>query len=711
MSDSLDRPRATPLMSGEEDRLALALVAAGMVGAWDSDLVASRVFGDANFARIYGVDPETTALGRPIGTYVAYIHPEDTQYVRDAMERLYNGAPDFSAEHRIIRPDGVERWVFSRGRLTHDAAGMPIRFSGVTMDVTDRKHAEMRQRFLLLLADRLLGLGDPAAIVQTAVTMLGEQLGATRVGYGEVSPDGEEVDLHTVYASSGEARGGVLPLAAFGAANVALQRQGRTMVHHDVALELGGEAPIWATLDTRAVVAVPLIRDGQFTAALFANHRLPRTWSSAEIGLMQDVAARIWDALRRARAEAELRIANAMLEQRIEAALAEREAVEEALRQSQKMEAVGQLTGGLAHDFNNLLASIIAALELMQSRLESGRTADLTRYIQGARSAADRAAALTHRLLAFSRRQTLAPQPTHLNSLINGMLDLICHTMGPGIRVTVTTTDPLWETLVDRNQLENALLNLCINARDAMPNGGCLSIEAANRTVDTTEAMARELLAGDYVRLRVSDTGIGMAPEVISRAFDPFFTTKPTGAGTGLGLSMVYGFVRQSGGQVLIVSTPERGTTVCIDLPRTRCAEGAAAAPAPAPAPRLGGGETILFVDDESTLRGLVAEALADLGYTTIAAEDGSQAMAVLRSDRAIDLLVTDVGLPGGMNGRQLADAARMIRPDMKVLFVTGYAENTVLSHGGLAAGMAVLTKPFTMDALSTAIRGVLAMG
>ncbi len=174
---------------------------------------------------------------------------------------------------------------------------------------------------------------------------------------------------------------------------------------------------------------------------------------------------------------------------------------------------------------------------------------------------------------------------------------------------------------------------------------------------------------------------------------------------------MVYGFVRQSGGQVLIVSTPERGTTVCIDLPRTRCAEGAAAAPAPAPAPRLGGGETILFVDDESTLRGLVAEALADLGYTTIAAEDGSQAMAVLRSDRAIDLLVTDVGLPGGMNGRQLADAARMIRPDMKVLFVTGYAENTVLSHGGLAAGMAVLTKPFTMDALSTAIRGVLAMG
>ena len=222
--------------------------------------------------------------------------------------------------------------MFTRGRLTHDAAGLPIRFSGVTMDVTERKQAEMRQRFLLLLADRLLGLGDPAAIVQTAVTMLGEQLGATSVGYGEVSPDGEEVDLHTVYASRGEPRGGVLPLAAFGAANVAMQREGRTLVHNDVAADPHGEAPIWATLDTRAVVAVPLIRDGQFTAALFANHRLPRTWTATEIGLLQDVAARIWDALRRARAEADLRTANAMLEQSIQAALAEREAVEEALR-------------------------------------------------------------------------------------------------------------------------------------------------------------------------------------------------------------------------------------------------------------------------------------------------------------------------------------------------------------------------------------------
>ncbi len=691
--------------NGVEDRLALALAAAGMVGIWDADLVASRVYGDENFARIYGIDPAVAAGGRPLGTYVLDIHPDDVKSVRAAMEALYTGAPQFVSEHRIIRPDGAQRWVFTRGRLTHDASGLPIRFAGLSVDITDRKHTEMRQRFLLLLADRLLALGDPEAIARTAVTMLGEQLGASRVGYGQVHPDGNAISLQTVYSQGVEPIAGVLPLASFGAANVALQRQGRIMVHNDVAADPAGEAPIWAALGMRAVVAVPLIRDGVYSAALFANHHEPRIWTDAEIGLMQDVAARIWDALGRARAEDALRATNAMLEQRIEAALAERAAVEDALRQSQKMEAVGQLTGGLAHDFNNLLAGIIGSLELMQVRLEQQRFGDLGRYIQGARGAADRAAALTHRLLAFSRRQTLAPVLVNIPALVDGMQELIARTMGPGISVEMMLAPDLWGAVVDANQLENALLNLCLNARDAMPGGGQLKIEARNRTFDRAEAVSRDMAPGDYVKICVSDTGTGMPPEIISRAFDPFFTTKPLGTGTGLGLSMVYGFVRQSGGQVRIQSVLGGGTSVCIDLPRSDAVAPPAGRPIRPAETQAAGSGTVLIVDDEPTLRDLVAESLTDRGYAVLSAGDGPAAMRILESVAQIDLLVTDVGLPGGMNGRQLAEAARVARPALRVLFITGYAESTVLSHGDLPAGMAVLTKPFAMDALQSAIR------
>ncbi len=409
-------------------------------------------------------------------------------------------------------------------------------------------------------------------------------------------------------------------------------------------------------------------------------------------------------------AGAELRKLNLTLEARVTEAVGRRMEAEEALRQAQKMEAIGQLTGGIAHDFNNLLTGIIGSLEMLNTRLSQGRLDEVGRYVTAARGAARRAAALTHRLLAFARRQPLEPKPTDANRLVAGMEELIRRTMGPAIEVEVAGAAGLWTTLVDPNQLENALLNLCINARDAMPQGGRLTIETANRWLDERAAQERDLPVGQYVSLCVTDTGTGIPPEVISRIFDPFFTTKPTGQGTGLGLSMIHGFVRQSGGQVRVYSEVGQGTTMCLYLPRHHGPRDEVEVPAEAAeTPRTGAGETVLVVDDEPTVRMLITDALTDLGYHAIEAEDGAAALKVLRSEVRVDLLVTDLVLPGGMSGRQLADAARVVRPDLRVLFITGYAENALVGNKQLDPGTQVVTKPFAMDALVRRIKDLLA--
>ncbi|HWX50230.1 MAG TPA: PAS domain S-box protein [Roseomonas sp.] len=385
---------------------------------------------------------------------------------------------------------------------------------------------------------------------------------------------------------------------------------------------------------------------------------------------------------------------------------------EEALRQAQKMEAVGQLTGGIAHDFNNLLTGITGSLELLQVRLAQGRTEGLDRYAAAAQDAASRAAALTHRLLAFARRQTLQPKLVDANGLIAGMEELIRRTVGPEIGTETVLAADLWPTRCDPNQLESALLNLCINARDAMPGGGRLTIETAQARIGQALAREQDMPPGDYVTISVTDTGAGMAPDVTARAFDPFFTTKPLGLGTGLGLSMVYGFVRQSGGQVRICSAPGEGTTVRIHLPRHHGEAETAAARVPLDvAPRAEAGEPVLVVDDEPAVRMLATEVLRELGYTPLEAADGPSALAVLQSPARLDLMITDVGLPGGMNGRQLADAARQLRPGLKVLFITGYSESVALRHGELEPGMQVLPKPFGLEALAGRIRQLIASG
>jgi signal transduction histidine kinase len=396
----------------------------------------------------------------------------------------------------------------------------------------------------------------------------------------------------------------------------------------------------------------------------------------------------------------------ATLEDRVTKEVNARAEAEDHLRQSQKMEAVGQLTGGIAHDFNNLLAAIGGSLQMIQSRLAQGRMDVVDRYVAAGQSAVKRAAALTHRLLAFSRRQTLDPKPTNVNRLVAGMEELIRRTMGPAVHMEVIGAGGLWPALVDPNQLENALLNLCINARDAMPGGGRLTIETANKWLDERAAKERELPPGQYVSLCVTDTGTGMSPDVIAHAFEPFYTTKPLGQGTGLGLSMIYGFARQSGGQIRVYSELGKGTTMCLYLPRLdqNVAEDERPA-APSEGRPSGDGEVVLVIDDEPTIRMLIAEVLEELGYSIIEAWDGASGMRVLQSDVRIDLLITDVGLPNGMNGRQVADAARQMRSNLKVLFITGYAENAVIGNGHLDKGMQVIAKPFEMNALVRKIR------
>jgi CheY-like chemotaxis protein len=387
----------------------------------------------------------------------------------------------------------------------------------------------------------------------------------------------------------------------------------------------------------------------------------------------------------------------------------------ERFHQAQKLEAVGQLTGGIAHDFNNMLQSISGGLDLMERSIAQGNADGAGRFIAVARKATDRAAALTNRMLAFARRQALQPRPVEPDKLIQGMEELVQHSIGPGIALDMRLRDGVWRVLCDPNQLENALLNLTINARDAMPDGGTLTIATADRSLSQADVIAPDEGApGDYVEIAVTDIGTGMPRDVLVRAFEPFFTTKPTGYGTGLGLSQVFGFVRQSGGFVRLESKLGLGTTVRVYLPRHEFtgveSDGSQkASPSSQPADLITAetqSKTVLVVEDEADVRSMIADVLRGLGCQVIEAADGSAGLRIVQSGIHIDLLVTDVGLPG-MNGRQLADAAREGRNALLVLLITGYA-GTALEDAGLPPGMDVMRKPFALDALAARVGGLL---
>jgi signal transduction histidine kinase/CheY-like chemotaxis protein len=651
---------------------------------------------------------------RFVGRRVREVFPELIgQGFFELLDRVYATGEPFSARALPVRLQGEDddRHIDLLYQPIRSGSGAVTGIFVGGYDTTARVRMQTYRDALVRLTDRISDLFDPDAIAFAASEILGETLRVSRVGYGTFDRAGQTLHIRRDWNAPGiETLAGVVVLRDYGSLADTLMR-GEFISIADVERDerTSGAADRLRARSASSFVNVPIIEQGRLEAVLYVNHAAVRDWTPEELSFIREAASRTRSAVERSRNDAALRDLNATLQERIDTALREQAATEEALRQSQKMEAVGQLTGGLAHDFNNLLAGISGSLELMQVRMRQGRLADIDRYLAAAQSATKRAGALTHRLLAFSRRQTLDPKPTNVNRLVADLQELIQRTVGPAIEVEVVGASGLWIVFVDPPQLENALLNLCINARDAMPNGGRITIETANKWLDERAARQHDVPEGQYLSLCVTDTGTGMPADVIARAFEPFFTTKPIGEGTGLGLSMIYGFAKQSGGEVRIYSEVGQGTTVCIYLPRhysDSVDDGPVARSSELP--RSEHGATVLVVDDEPTVRMLVTEIVEDLGLTSIEAGDSAAGLKVLQSDVSIDLLVTDVGLPGGMNGRQMADAARVSRPDLKVLFITGYAENAALGHGHLAPGMAVVTKPFPIETMAARIRSLI---
>jgi len=715
LRDISDRRRAQERLVLSEESLRLTTQAAE-IGTWDLDLTTDTLTWSDRTKAMFGISAEAACT---LDDFYGGLHPDDREATSMAFAQALD--PDFrtvyDVQYRTVgKEDGLVRWVAAKGKGLFDADGRCARAVGTAIDITARKLADARHAFMLELSDLLRGAETEVAL-QAASALMGRYFGVSRVGYGLLDPV-EDVFDYSICWTDGSVPPllGRFPAQAFGRKIVAKLSAGETVVVDDLFSDaISDEIETLDTassVDTRAILVVPFLRAGRLRTIVYLNDRPIRRWSADEIGFMEEVAERTRQVIERGEAEAALLALNATLEARVEARTRELRSTEEALRQSQKMEAIGQLTGGIAHDFNNLLQGITGSLDLMQRRLQEGRTTELDRYLVGAMASANRAAALTHRLLAFSRRQPLDPRSVQANPLIASMEELLRRTLGETIELVLSLPEDTWCTRCDPNQLENAVLNLAINARDAMPDGGKLTIETENIAFDeASPAGERNLPPGQYVCISVSDTGVGMDSDTIARAFEPFFTTKPTGQGTGLGLSMIYGFAKQSKGFAKIESEPGQGTTFKLYLPRD---EGESAEQDSTIAlVQLKGahdGETVLVVEDEPVVRALIVEVLSELGYRALEADDGPSGLDILQSSQPIDLLITDIGLPG-LNGRQIADAARLQRPGLKTLFMTGYAETAAVASGFLDPGMAMITKPFAMDALAVKIRELIEGG
>ena len=668
---------ADRLRAQQESEARLRFAAhAGRLGVWELDLRTEELTGSPAFKQAFGCGPDipfTLAALREV------VHPDDCARVEAAVERSVATGADYDIQYRIIRPDGSVGWVEMRAQVVRALDGTPLRMAGVSLEITERRLTEERLREsearFRSMADNISQLAWMA------------------------EPDGSIFWYNQRWC---DYTGLTLE-----------QMQGDGWIEAQHPEHLGRVASAY-----HAAIAAGLPWEDTFP---LRGHDRGYRWFLSRAQPIRDAGGRImrWfgtntDITEQREAEAllEARVAERTeaLTQAIDALhdeVLEREEAEEKLRQAQKMEAVGQLTGGIAHDFNNMLQAIGGSLELMRRRVEQGRQGEVGRFVEAAAQVVNRATGLTHRLLAFARRQTLQPKPINLDELVKGIADLIQRTVGHAIAIELCLNDGKWPVLCDGNQLESALLNLAINARDAMPAGGALTITTITLRLGAAEVAGHEGAApGDYVEISVADTGTGMDKVTVDRAFEPFFTTKPLGQGTGLGLSQLYGFVRQTGGLVRLESAPGQGTTVRLYLPRHADAvareAGVQQSGAPAVAGAIGG--TVLVVEDEDAVRAVVAEALREQGCRVLEAGSGTAGLRLLQSQERIDALVTDVGLPG-LNGRQLADAARERRPELPVLLITGYAGGAV--EEALPAGMEVIGKPFALDELTLRVRAM----
>jgi PAS domain S-box-containing protein len=658
------------------------------------------------------------------------------QFAQEMADAVSNGRGGGEEGWRV-RKDGTRFWAVGELTPIRTRDGAIAGFIKILRDRTAQRQAEdeVRQdrRTLEILnraASALAVENDRHRVVQivtdAGVDLTGAQFGA--FFYNVVNEKGESYLLYTISGVPAEEfskfpmpRNTEIFAPTFAGSTIVRSaditkdpRYGHNHPHRGMP---AGHLPV------RSYLAVPVVsRSGAVLGGLFFGHSTVGVFTErAErslIGLSSEAAiamdnvelahAALQEIEVRKRAEEALRQFNLTLEQQIAERTEQLRMKEEALRQSQKMEVVGQLTGGVAHDFNNLLQIIMGNLDTARRGL-SDASPRISRALESAANGARRAASLTQRLLAFSRRQPLNPKPVDVNALVSGMSDLLHRTLGEATDVLTVQGAGLWRIEADATELESAILNLALNARDAMPAGGRLTIESANTDIDRAySAQHAEVVPGQYVAISVSDTGTGMSEDTISRAFEPFFTTKPVGEGTGLGLSQVYGFVKQSGGHVKIYSELGQGTCVRIYLPRLHDAARIDPPDEQPSAPEAASEETILVVEDDDDVRAYSVEILRELGYRVIEAHDGPSALRLLERQVRVDLLFTDVVLPGGMTGAQVAAQARGAKPELKVLFTTGYARNAIVHHGRLDQGVQLITKPFSMSDLATRVRDVL---
>jgi len=672
------------------------------------------------------------------------IHADDLAPVLEQRAKAWADKTNYAYEARFRRADGAWRWMRVVCQPRFDASERLIGYVGLAVDFTEAREAEaaLREDKRSLQTLNRIGAGLAAELdlekVVQLVTDAGVELSGAAFGaffYNVLDEAGGSYMLYTVSGVDRSAfdkfpmpRNTAVFAPTFSGEAVVRSdditkdpRYGRSDTHHGMPKE---------HLPVASYLAVPVVsRSGEVIGGLFFGHPEPARFSALHEELLVGIAgqaavaidnARLYEAARREiadrrLAEEALKELNQSLEGRVAAAVAERGQIEEALRQSQKMEAVGQLTGGIAHDFNNLLTVITGNIDAARRHVGEAGEARVVRALGNAMIGAERAAVLTQRLLAFSRRQPLNPRPIDANKLVTGMSELLHRTLGETIAVETVLAAGLWQIEADPNQLENAIINLAVNARDAMAasdsgGGGKLTIETANMHLDRDYAAQNAgALPGQYVSLCVSDTGCGMDAETLARAFEPFFTTKEVGKGTGLGLSMVYGFVKQSGGHLKIYSEEGQGTTVRIYLPRLLGGESAAEDRPDQAVPEGSREETILVCEDDDDVRAYTVEVLRELGYRVLEAHDGPSALRLLeRQDGGVDLLFTDVVLPAGMTGAVLAHEARALRPGLKVLFTTGYARNAIVHHGRLDPGVELITKPFAYADLAARVRDML---
>ncbi len=668
--DSSRQNRAEQGLEATEERFRIAQVAGG-IGWFEWDLATDEWQWTPHVAVLFGFARETPRLRSE--DWQAAIFVDDAPKLRSAIGAAGDNGL-YYVEFRVTHPDGSVHWIAGKGEITKDQNYAAQRVAGVYYEISERKALEAR----------LLSLNES---LESRVIDRARQLASTSAQLEETERRFQLlIDAVTEYA--------VFMLDPTGM--IISWNTGAERIKGYSAAEIIGEHfSRFYTEDARKEgLPQAALKAAEQTGKYEAEGRRCRKdgttfMASVVINAIRDASGRL--------------IGFAKITRDI----TEKKATEEQLRQAQKMEAVGHLTGGVAHDFNNLLTIIMGNLAHLERILPAAPPTQ--RIVAAALRGASRAAMLTHRLLAFSRRQPLVPEALSVNKLVAGMSDLMRRTIGEAVQVETVLAGGLWPTLADSNQLENALINLAINARDAMPDGGRLTIETANTHLDDAYArMHDEVQPGQYVGIFVSDSGTGMPAEVVDRVFEPFFTTKEIGQGTGLGLSQVYGFIKQSGGHIKVYSEIGEGTTVKLYLPRYRGVEDALGERVEIPDVPRGRSELVLVVEDDPDVRDYTVELVGELGYTVLSAGDGASALRLLDSHPEISLLFTDVGLPGGMNGRQLAEHALRRKPRLKVLYTSGYARNAIVHHGRLDPGVEVVFKPFTYSDVGAKIRQIL---